>query len=220
MSTVALSDNTDVKSPDVGPLYIHERVMTPPIGENLTSKQALARNDKPPILKAIDEASDLEMLDAVRSPPSFHLFALTNFSQNDAVVEYDFSKDVDRGEDEDDGRDTMWYKKSGRTTDDVITISSDDDKDDQIAEWDLNDRPWKHFDQEMRVQWEMMYCHVTDYAMNGDWGVTEDYQHEKDKEMLRWVFAACNLRVLIDFFGQIHGRLPTSGMAPPSARRA
>lgn len=105
-------------------------------------------------------------------------------------MEYDFHHDADRGEDEDDGRDTMWYRQSNKTVEDVITISSDDDKEDRSAEWDLTSRPWKDFDMNMRRDWELMYCHVTDYPMNGDWSTTEDYQHEKDKEMLRWVDSA------------------------------
>lgn len=146
--------------------------------------------------------------------------AFTDFAQDDAVVEYDFRHDHDRGEDEDDGRDTMWYKKSNKLkfTDDVITISSDDDKDDKGDDWDLNDRPWKHFDEKMRREWEMMYCHVTDYAMKGDWAVTEDYQHEKDKEMLRCVPEACDAQTssaLTDLFRQVHRRLPTSRLGPP-----
>ena len=105
-------------------------------------------------------------------------------------MEYDFGDEPDLAEDFDDGRDTMWYKKSRKHIDSVVVISSDDDKADQSSEWNLNDRPWRDFDVQKRSQWEQMYCHVTDYAMNGDWEITEAYQDEKDKEMIRSVLPA------------------------------
>ncbi len=67
---------------------------------------------------------------------------------------------------------------------DVITISSDDDND-RAPGWDLTYRPWKHYDKETRFHWEMMYSFVTSYPMHGDWEMTETFQREQDKEMMR-----------------------------------
>lgn len=73
-----------------------------------------------------------------------------------------------------------------KLADDVITISSDDDRDATGNEWE-DRRPWRHFDQQTRYEYEMMYSQLTNYPMDGDWSVTEDYQREKDKEMMRYV---------------------------------
>ena len=119
--------------------------MSPVLGGNSASKQTSVRKGETSGLDVGDEANDLEMIDAVSTSSTslyftsrhltsrFNLY-FTKILQDDAVVEYDFSNDADRGEDEDDGRDTMWYKKSNKITEDVITISSDDDKDEKSNE--------------------------------------------------------------------------------------
>lgn len=66
----------------------------------------------------------------------------------------------------------------------VITLSSEVSED---SEYSLSERPWKDFNVSMREQWELMYSTVTMHAINGSWETTEDYQREKDAEMVRYM---------------------------------
>ncbi|KAK4547982.1 hypothetical protein LTR36_010702 [Oleoguttula mirabilis] len=72
--------------------------------------------------------------------------------------------------------------------DEVISISSQDD-DKEAPPFDIMDRPWKveGFNRGMRQHWETMYCTVEMRPLGNSWDSTEDYQREKDKEMLRYM---------------------------------
>lgn len=66
----------------------------------------------------------------------------------------------------------------------VITLSSEASID---SEFGLSGRPWKDFDTTTRRQWEIMFANVTMGPMHGSWETTEDYQREKDNEMVRYM---------------------------------
>lgn len=68
----------------------------------------------------------------------------------------------------------------------VISLSSEISAPDQEVST-LSDRPWQHFSDDMRKQWEIMYANVTPYAIGGSWATTEEYQREKDMEMRRYL---------------------------------
>ncbi|KAK5120210.1 hypothetical protein LTR85_006416 [Meristemomyces frigidus] len=87
----------------------------------------------------------------------------------------------DQGEDAADG-------EGDPNRDEVISISSQDDEKED-APFDLLDRPWRveGFNRGMRQHWETMYCTVEMQPLGNSWNNTEDYQREKDKEMLRYM---------------------------------
>ncbi|KAK5136326.1 hypothetical protein LTR08_003699 [Meristemomyces frigidus] len=90
---------------------------------------------------------------------------------------YDKTEDEDSDEDDDDDE-----VKS------VISISSaDEGRAEKTSR--LMSRPWRTegFNVEMRKAWEIMYCTVERDPIGNSWENTEDYQHEKDKEMLRYM---------------------------------
>lgn len=97
---------------------------------------------------------------------------------DDEVEEYQIEDDMSIGDYEDE--DLSDDAKS------VITLSSEsptpEEDDDSLPE-----RPWKEFSREMRRQWEIMYSSVAAHAVTGDWDKAEDYQREKDIEMLRYM---------------------------------
>jgi len=73
----------------------------------------------------------------------------------------------------------------------VISLSSTEDamERDSAGACGIPDRPWKspEFTRDMRRQWELMYVTVTQDRVGSAWEHTEEYQHEKDKEMLRYI---------------------------------
>ena len=105
--------------------------------------------------------------------------------QDESVEEYDFTNELETEEPEDNDHDTDFYKSS----DGVITISSDDDMEKAVGDvdWRPTDRPWREpgFGEDARYQYEIMFCTFTTDQMGGDWEVTEEYQHEKDNQMMR-----------------------------------
>ena len=115
---------------------------------------------------------------------------MTTDQSDESVEEYEFKgedyynededeeQDWDEDEDEDDAEDENNDAHS------VITVSSGDSQHEVTL---LPKRPWKHFTPEIRKEWELMYFHVTDHAMGGDWDATEEYQLQKDYEMIRYL---------------------------------
>lgn len=70
--------------------------------------------------------------------------------------------------------------------DSAITVSSDP-PDAPESEYAINKRPWLTFPEDIRKQWEIMYSNVTPYPVASSWVATEEYQREKDNEMLRYM---------------------------------
>lgn len=142
---------------------------------------------KLPVREAEQVNGDLNMIGTVSC--NSHNFAaiFTKVLQDDFVDEYDFSNEPEEHESDydDDGQDTETFKKYRSGPVDVITISSDDEVEEYWSP--LNARPWNEMDEKARYTWEIMYCNVTHKAVGGDWNWTEDFQCEKDKQMLRCV---------------------------------
>ncbi|KXT10429.1 hypothetical protein AC579_7884 [Pseudocercospora musae] len=93
----------------------------------------------------------------------------------------------------------------------VISLSSEMSAPDQDRT-ELLDRPWKKFDENSRRNYEVMFCNITSHPMHGSWDFTEEYQREKDIEMLRymedhpldtWVISQDNARAA---YFQLHER--------------
>lgn len=65
-----------------------------------------------------------------------------------------------------------------------ITLDSD-----AVVEFEngLEVRPWRRWDVATRVVVEESYCHVMTTQVNETWAGTEDYQRERDKEMLQYM---------------------------------
>lgn len=68
----------------------------------------------------------------------------------------------------------------------IISLSSEISAPEQNLE-DLSPRPWRDFDHHARRQYELMFSNITAHPMHGTWDFTEDYQREKDIEMLRYM---------------------------------
>ncbi|CAK1355758.1 hypothetical protein CB0940_00551 [Cercospora beticola] len=99
--------------------------------------------------------------------------------EDDEVEEYDFSNEPQYVEDTDDED----LDDDARS---VITLSSEPSTPNE-PECPIEPRPWAHFSEKQREVWELMYSNVTPFAMSGSWAVTEEYQREKDMEMLRYL---------------------------------
>ncbi|KAF2171225.1 hypothetical protein M409DRAFT_18342 [Zasmidium cellare ATCC 36951] len=100
---------------------------------------------------------------------------------DDWVEEYDFTNEV---EIEDEEEDEDMFDDDDLDSKSVITLSSEASEDSEYA---LTERPWKQFNQEQRRSWETMFSNVMMQAMQGSWEITEDYQREKDNEMVRYM---------------------------------
>lgn len=77
---------------------------------------------------------------------------------------------------------------------DVIDLDAEDqnkqkEKTEDEKFYDWTQRPWNvhGFDRDLREVYETMFCAVEMKPLNGSWDATEDYQREKDKEMLRYI---------------------------------
>lgn len=105
--------------------------------------------------------------------------------QDDQVEELEIDPNEDQGHEDTDVDDLG----DGQ---DVISINSDDEEKQQREQdptFLILDRPWKvqGFNHDMRHHWETMYCTVQQGQVSQSWDMTEEYQHEKDKEMLRYM---------------------------------
>lgn len=100
----------------------------------------------------------------------------------DWVEEYNFKpEDYEIEEDDEDMFDDNELDLDAKS---VITLSSEASMDSEFA---LSDRPWKEFNTATRRQWEIMFANITVGPMHGSLEVTEDYQREKDNEMVRYM---------------------------------
>lgn len=98
----------------------------------------------------------------------------------DQVEEYDFSNELQDLEDTEDGESFDDDAKS------VISLSSDVPAPEEV-QYNKQTRPWLRFSDEQRKHWEVMYSNVTPYAIGGSWAITEEYQREKDEEMIEYL---------------------------------
>ncbi|EME49310.1 hypothetical protein DOTSEDRAFT_49600 [Dothistroma septosporum NZE10] len=101
-----------------------------------------------------------------------------DFGSQDEVEEYDFSMEVEEDLEEGDAS-----VDSIEAEENIVEISSDDEE----SKEGFADRPWLDFDDKMREQWEVMYATVTTHPIGNSWEITEEYQKEKDAEMLRYM---------------------------------
>ena len=201
MATVGLSNDSDNDSAltDIEDLEqeINARATSSMATKAPSTTRSAASKGKAPVRGTVEQAdgddkNDSETIDAVSLLPCFELLTIVhriNSLQNDAVEEYQFSEGSDKDEEEDNEHETDFYKPQPSDNAVIVIPDDEDDDKDENPDWRLADPPWKDpgFDVDMRKQWEYMYTVVTDYPMQGDWGVTEDYQREKDEEMLRYV---------------------------------
>ncbi|KAF2214906.1 hypothetical protein CERZMDRAFT_82799 [Cercospora zeae-maydis SCOH1-5] len=137
---------------------------------NVMAEKAIPR-DKGKGRAPLDE--DVSMTDA---PPQE---AVADGGDDD-VEEYDFSNEPEYGGETDDDDIDDGDVRS------VITLSSEPSTPNE-PEYPIEPRPWLNFNEKQREVWELMYSNVTPFAMSGSWAVTEEYQREKDHEMLRYL---------------------------------
>ena len=143
-------------------------------------------------------------------------FIITELLQDETVEEYDFSKELEDEEDEDDGCETATLKNSTE----IITISDDEESQDEVAIFQPDQRPWLQsgFSVEARRQYEVMYSTLTDYPMGRerDWEITEEYMREKDKEMIKYVSFLLVSKQVLTLPPQVYGGLPASTLGDTS----
>ncbi|KAF7195497.1 hypothetical protein HII31_03091 [Pseudocercospora fuligena] len=101
-------------------------------------------------------------------------------SDDEIIEEWPFEDDIRDSDFEDEN---VFSDEDARS---VISLSSELSAPDQDRT-ELPERPWRDFDENARRNYEMMFCNITAYPMHGSWDFTEDYQREKDIEMLRYM---------------------------------
>ena len=161
-------------------------------------RRSAAATESPNDSPLTDVTSDVDMNDAVNTlllaVDSADLDTFTNMHKDDDVEEYAFTSDDEAQDEEDNEHDTAHYKINGKGGDvlkEAIMISSDDDEakdnEDPSTSFDLTAQSWKNYNASTRRAVEEMYVTIQKKPIGdkGDWDLTEDYQREKDKEMLR-----------------------------------
>ncbi len=130
------------------------------------------------------------------------------------MEEYPYSSD-EESEEEDNVHDTDHYKYPNG----VPVGDSDDEKERADPErtdpdMQVERRPWHRFDRDSRGTWEKTYLHLTNFPLKGSWDNTENYQKEKDREMLKYLARTPPVFTTADKFEQVPGRFSSGAMGP------